>query len=127
MIVPGHPLNNSVNNSDFSETAVKLWGGHVSARTALSYDAVQVILKGIQEQGTRPTSKGILKTLADENFIVQGATGEIQFKSGTGDRQKVPLNSIRVYRCPSQPSGFMFIPDKFSTPEEAKVKCSNSE
>lgn len=127
LIVPGHPLNNSVNNSDFSETAVKLWGGHVSARTALSYDAVQVILKGIQEQGTRPTSKGIQKTLADENFIVQGATGEIQFKSGTGDRQKVPLDSIRVYRCPSQPSGFMFIPDKFSTPEEAKVKCSNSE
>jgi ABC-type branched-subunit amino acid transport system substrate-binding protein len=120
LIVPEHPLN----NSDFFDTAVKLWEGYVSARTVLSYDAMQVIIQGIQEQGTRPTSKGIQKTLADENFIAQGATGEIKFKSGTGDRQKVTLDSIRVYPCPSQPFGFMFIPDKFSTPEEAKEKCS---
>lgn len=45
--VPWHHLSSS--NREFSRSTEKLWGGEVSPRTALSYDAVMVLIKAIQK------------------------------------------------------------------------------
>ncbi|MGD1807661.1 ABC transporter substrate-binding protein [Dapis sp. BLCC M126] len=116
-----HPLSNS--KSYFSQTTEQLWGGTVNTRTALSYDAAQVILKGIREQ---PTRLGIQNKLADETFYVDGVTGKIEFQPGIGDRQKLPLELVKIVPCPNQIFGFTFIPMKFSTPEDAGLNCSSS-
>ncbi len=116
-----HPLSNP--KSYFSQTTEQLWGGPVSTRTALSYDAAQVLLQGIQEQ---PTRWGIQKILADETFHVDGVTGTIKFQRGTGDRQKMPLELVRVVPCENQMFRLTFIPVKFSTPEDAGLNCSSS-
>ncbi len=118
LTVPWHPLSSP--KSYFSQTTEQLWGGSVSGRTALSYDAAQVLIEGILQQRTR---RGIQKTLADGNFYVDGATGTIKFKPGTGDRQKRPSELVRVVPCPNRESGLAFIPVKFSTPEATGLNC----
>ncbi len=115
-----HHLNSPKPN--FSQTTVQLWGGPVSARTALTYDAAQVLLQGIRQQ---PTRRGIQKTLADETFRVEGVTGTIEFKAGTGDRQERAIERVRVVPCPNQFYGLTFLPMKYSTPEEAGLNCSS--
>ncbi|MGD1698461.1 ABC transporter substrate-binding protein [Dapis sp. BLCC M229] len=117
-----HPLSNP--KSYFSQTTEQLWGGSVSNRTALSYDAAQVLLEGIRQQ---PTRLGIQKILADKNFNFEGVTGQIEFKPGTGDRKEQSIELVKVVPCPtSQEYSFTFIPVKFSTPEDAGLNCSIS-
>ena len=116
-----HHLNSPQPN--FAQTTTQLWGGPVSTRTALSYDAAQVLLQGIREQ---PTRLGIQKILADETFHVDGVTGKIEFKGGTGDRKERPIELVRVVPCENQVFGLTFIPVKFSTPEAAGLNCSSS-
>ena len=124
VIVPWHSLSNP--DSYFSQTTKKLWRGPVSGRTALSYDAAQVLIKGIEEHGGKPTRPGIQKTLAGENFRVDGVTGEITFQEGKGDRKIQPLELVKVVPCESQVLKFAFIPDKYSKPEDAELECGNS-
>ncbi len=120
LTVPWHPLSNP--KSYFSQSTVQLWGGPVSARTALSYDAAQVLLQGIRQQ---PTPRGIRKILADENFHVDGVTGKIEFKPETGDRQEQTSELVKVVPCPTNQDKdrVIFIPEKFSTPEDAGLNC----
>ncbi|MGB3513107.1 MAG: ABC transporter substrate-binding protein [Microcoleaceae cyanobacterium] len=120
LTVPWHPLSNP--KSYFSQTTEQLWGGSVSGRTALSYDAAQVLIEGIRQQ---PTRRGIQKTLADETFSVDEVTGVIEFKLGTGDRKKRPIDLVRVVPCANQLYGLTFLPVKFSTPEDAGLNCSS--
>ena len=121
-----HPLSNP--KSYFSQTTEQLWGGPVSARTALSYDAAQVLIKGIEENGEKSTYSGIQKTLADKNFRVDGVTGEIKFQPGTGDRQKLPLELVKIVSCTTNQDKdrVIFIPEKYSKPEDAGLNCSSS-
>ena len=121
LTVPWHPLSNP--KSYFSQTSEQLWGGSVSSRTALSYDAAQVVIEGIRQ---KPNRQGIQKTLADEDFrLDEGATGKIEFQPGTGDRKALTIELVKVVPCPTNKKyGFTFIPMKFSTPEDAGLKCS---
>nr|WP_293082273.1 ABC transporter substrate-binding protein [Okeania sp. SIO3B5] len=116
-----HHLKNPKDN--FAQTAQKLWGSPVSNRTALSYDAAQVLIEAIRQ---KPTRIGIQKTLAEKDFCVDGVTGEIKFKPGTGDREELPFNIVKVVRCPKKLYGFAFIPEKYSKPEDAGLDCGNS-
>ncbi|MEA5518185.1 ABC transporter substrate-binding protein [Limnoraphis robusta] len=109
---------------DFSQAALQLWGGPVSPRTALAYDAAHVLIEGIRQN---PTRKGIQKVLSSESFRVDGVTGKIEFKPGTGDRKEQPIDIVKVVACANQIFGVTFLPDKFSTPEEAGLNCSNRE
>nr|WP_293101727.1 ABC transporter substrate-binding protein [Okeania sp. SIO2F4] len=118
-----HPLRNP--KSYFSQTTEQLWGGSVRDRTALSYDAAQVLIKGIEENGEKHRRE-IKKILAGENFRVDGVTGKIEFKPGTGDRKKHPLELIKVVRCDNQVFNFVFIPEKYSKPEDAGLNCLSS-
>ncbi|GGA17009.1 ABC transporter substrate-binding protein [Okeania sp. KiyG1] len=122
LTVPWHPLRNLT--SYFSQTSKRLWGGSVSPRTVLSYDAAQVLIEGIRQ---KPDRLGIQKRLADESFNFEGVTGKIEFQRGTGDRQKLPFELVKVVPCPTNNEyGFKFIPLEL-TPEAAEVvesECS---
>ncbi|MGD1804220.1 hypothetical protein ACP6PL_02095 [Dapis sp. BLCC M126] len=71
--------------------------------------------------------QGIQNILADQSFSLDGVTGKIKFKPGTGDRQKQSLELIRVVPCNTHVFGFTFIPMKFSTPEDPGLNCSISD
>ncbi|NEP77384.1 MAG: ABC transporter substrate-binding protein [Okeania sp. SIO3B3] len=110
-----HPLSNP--KSYFSQTTEELWGGSVSDRTALSYDAAQVLVKGIEENGEKHRRE-IKKTLAGKDFQVEGVTGKIKFQPGTGDRQKLPFELVEVVPCPrNKEYGFAFIPVEYQDVE----------
>ncbi|NET44730.1 ABC transporter substrate-binding protein [Okeania sp. SIO2B3] len=124
VIVPWHSLSNP--DSYFSQTTKKLWEGSVSGRTALSYDAAQVLIKGIEENGEKHRRE-IKKTLADKNFRVEGVTGEITFEEGKGDRKIQPLELVKIVSCPTvqDKERVIFIPEKYSKSEDAGLDCGN--
>ncbi|MGB3189040.1 MAG: ABC transporter substrate-binding protein [Limnoraphis sp.] len=122
LVIYWHHLNSS--QPDFSQITSQLWGEFVSLRTALAYDAAHVLIEGMRQN---PTRKGIQKVLSSESFRVDGVTGKIEFKPGTGDRKEQPIDIVGVAYCANQEHGVIFLPDKFSTPEAAGLDCSNRE
>ncbi|MCG5061193.1 MAG: hypothetical protein KA714_25300 [Limnoraphis sp. WC205] len=122
LVIFWHHLNSF--QPDFSKITSQLWGEFVSLRTALAYDAAHVLIEGIRQN---PTRKGIQKVLSSETFKIDGVSGKIEFKPGTGDRKEQPLDTVKVVACANQMFGVIFLPDKFSTPEEAGLDCSNRE
>jgi branched-chain amino acid transport system substrate-binding protein len=79
--VPWHP--DAIPDNPFATKASKLWGGQVNARTAIAYDALQIIIAGLKQGSTRD---GLQKALSNPDFSVSGATGKIQFLP-SGDRK----------------------------------------
>ncbi|ODG99286.1 ABC transporter substrate-binding protein [Nostoc sp. KVJ20] len=67
---PGNP---------FSKKAQLLWGGNVSWRTAMAYDAAKAIVTGLEQNDTRD---GLQNVLRNPNFSAAGAGGNIQFEQG---------------------------------------------
>lgn len=104
LTVPWYP--DAFLNHPFSKNAVKLWGGEVNWRSALSYDAAHSLGIAFKQNTTR---QGIQQTLSDPNFNTQGASGEIRFLP-SGDRQSAPI-FVKIVSQPKakNPSGFGFI------------------
>jgi len=123
--VDWHRLSKDPPQPEFPKNAEKLWGGDVSDRTALSYDAAQVLIKGIEENGDKPTRRGIQKTLAGKNFRVEGVTGEITFEEGSGDRKELSMELVKVAGSKTNNDRFDFIPCNFSTSEATELNCLN--
>ena len=105
------------NKPKFPDENRQIWGG-ISDRTALSYDAVQVLIEGIRGSH-KPTKEEIQKRLAASNFIVDGVTGPIKFQKGTGDREEKPLVLLRVCKRRNDNS-LHFVPLDYSGTE---VNC----
>jgi branched-chain amino acid transport system substrate-binding protein len=83
LAVPWHRDANPDN--PFSTEASRLWGGEVSPRTAIVYDALQAIITGLREDSTR---EGLQRTLSKPDFVAFGAAGRIKFlPSGERDRE----------------------------------------
>ncbi len=100
-------------NQNFALLARDLWGIDVNWRTAMSYDAVQVLRVGRSIGKIAPSSGQagrvmLAKALAAEDFKVSGATGEIRFLS-SGDRNS---NVVLVQIVPNTQSGagYDFVP-----------------
>jgi branched-chain amino acid transport system substrate-binding protein len=71
----------------FADRAKRLWGGTVSWRTAMSFDAGSAILTGLQQSdGTR---QGLQRTLHQPQFSANGASEPVKFLP-TGDRELQP-------------------------------------
>ena len=88
----------------FSANANKLWdlrGGAVNWRTAMAYDATQVIITALKRSNTR---QELQKVLSSPAFSVNGATGTIKFLP-SGDRDG---KSILVKVQPSG-TGYDFV------------------
>jgi len=109
--VPWHhdANSNGRGGNSFAEKAVKLWGGQVSPRTATAYDALQVIIAGLEEGSTR---QSLQKVLSNPNFSAAGATGKIQF-SPSGDRQGgvflVKIEPCKSSKSCSSSTGYDFV------------------
>lgn len=79
------PWNRDANpNSPFPAAARQMWGGDVSWRTALAYDATMAIANGLR---ANPTRAGLQEALSAPSFSVPGASGNIQFMA-SGDRNR---------------------------------------
>ena len=104
--VPWHRLSSP--NIEFTRNSYQLWKGFVSPRTALSYDATRAVIKALEEQN-KPTRKSVHQTLADSNFVAEGATGTIKFNE-YGDRYDPPVVLVEVLSCPNQQYGLAFVP-----------------
>lgn len=79
--------------SSFPQASRQLWGGDVSWRTALAYDAAQVFLTAIA-QG--PTRAGIHQALNATSFSATGASGSIQFLPSGDRNQATQLVIVRA-------------------------------
>jgi branched-chain amino acid transport system substrate-binding protein len=112
--VPWYP--NALPNDRFSANATQLWGGPVTWRTAMSYDATQAIVAGLQQAITtdtqqRATRMGLKDVLRSTEFSVNGASGNIRFIQ-SGERQIVPEIGvlIQVKPAPKSQFGYAFYP-----------------
>ncbi len=104
MVIPSlwTPENLPVNHP-FLQKAMQLWGGPVTWRTAMSYDATNIIAEGLREikqasptgfnalgfnalgfnlfQSVKPSERAVLQQyLANPKFSHEGITGPVQFR-----------------------------------------------
>lgn len=93
-------------SNPFLKNAIKLWGGVVSWRTAMAYDATQAIITGLNQSSTRDALKNVLH---DKNFFIYGATGKIQFLPN-GDRKNAQAFLVKIQRSNKSPTGYDFVP-----------------
>ncbi|MFB2971459.1 ABC transporter substrate-binding protein [Aerosakkonema sp. BLCC-F183] len=111
--VPWHHLSSP--NREFSRSTEKLWGGEVSPRTALSYDAVMVLIKAIQKN-SHPNRLNVQQVLAEPSFQAIGATGVVSFESN-GNRKEPVVVLVKVVASKCSPYGYIFVPIKYSKVE----------
>jgi ABC-type branched-subunit amino acid transport system substrate-binding protein/tRNA A-37 threonylcarbamoyl transferase component Bud32 len=102
--VPWHFADSK--NQNFAVSARNLWGIDVNWRSAMSYDAVQVLRMGRSIGKIAPNSGEagrvmLAKTLANPDFKVNGATGEVRFLP-SGDRNS---NVVLLQVVPDTESG----------------------
>jgi len=100
MVVPVFWHRDANKNNPFAENALELWKARVNQRTAGAYDAMQVIIAGLERDSTR---EGLQKALSNPDFSTSGATGNIMF-SPSGKRQGEAL-LVRIERCERCSSG----------------------
>ena len=101
--VPWHILANP--NSQFPQTSARLWGGDVSWRTALAYDATKTLIAAIE---VNPTRQGVQEMLSDQDFVAEGASGKIRFLA-SGDRNQA-IQLVRVEPGDRSGFGYDFVP-----------------
>jgi len=95
-------------NQEFVQDARDLWGGEVSARTALSYDAARTHRQALVIQD-KPTRIGMKETLMAPSFSAEGATGTIKFEPN-GNRWNPPGLLVQVAPCSNRHYGLAFVP-----------------
>ena len=113
--VPWHFADSK--NQNFALSARNLWGIDVNWRSAMGYDAVQVLRVGRSIGQIAPNSGAagrvmLAKALANPDFKVNGATGEVRFLP-SGDRNS---NVVLLQVVPDTKSGmgYDFMPvDRF--------------
>lgn len=105
LAIPWHSLSSP--NSEFTSAAEKLWGGDVSWRTALAYDATRALITALAKQ-PHPNRISLEQTLTDPNFKATGATGVIQF-SEKGDRRDPHIQLVKVVLSKSSEE-YIFVP-----------------
>jgi eukaryotic-like serine/threonine-protein kinase len=89
--VPWHSMQSP--NHKFPQAAETLWGGSVSWRTALSYDATRVLIAALEK--TSPSRTLLQQRLSNPNFQATGATGGIRFQPN-GDRKEPQIQLVQV-------------------------------
>ncbi|BAZ16100.1 serine/threonine kinase [Calothrix sp. NIES-4071] len=85
--------------SDFNTQADQLWKKRISWHTALTYDATKALIAAFDKQNfnTSYIRSNLSKYLANPNFALIGATGEISFTpNGNRKQQSVHIVKIRL-------------------------------
>jgi branched-chain amino acid transport system substrate-binding protein len=101
--VPWHIDGNPA--SLFPRQFRQLWGGDVSWRTAIAYDATQALVQAIARGSTR---RGIQLALASPEFSVEGASGTVRFLP-SGDRN-AGIQLVKVVPGTRSGTGYDFAP-----------------
>ena len=101
--VPWHILVD--NNSNFPDAASRLWGGDVSWRTAMAYDATKALAAGLTKS---PSRQGIQQTLSQSEFSFNGASGKVRFLP-SGDRNSA-VQLVKVQPGNRSSYGYDFVP-----------------
>lgn len=101
--VPWHVLSDS--ESEFVIGARQLWGGDVSWRSAMAYDAIASLAAALQID---PSREGVRNTLHGANFFADGATGEVHFLP-SGDRNRA-AQLVQIQAGERSGLGFDFVP-----------------
>lgn len=101
--VPWHVLSDP--NSEFVTGARQLWGGDVSWRSAMAYDAIAALGVAILDN---PSREGIRNALQEPNFSADGATGKVHFLP-SGDRNRA-AQLVEIQAGKRSGLGFDFIP-----------------
>lgn len=78
-------------NSDFPEKSRQLWGGDVSWRTAMAYDATVALIAALERN---PTRSGVQQALSSSDFSTMGASSAIRFLP-SGDRTS-PVQLVQI-------------------------------
>jgi branched-chain amino acid transport system substrate-binding protein len=105
LAVPWNALGSP--NTEFTAAARRLWGGDVNWRTAMAYDATQVLAAGLAEN---PSRSGIQTALSQPSFNISGASGKIKFLT-SGDRNAA-VQLVTVQPGDRSSYGYDFVPVK---------------
>ncbi len=92
-------------NSDFPQKSRQLWGGDVSWRSALSYDATVALIAALRRN---PTRSGVQLALLSSDFSANGASGTIRFLA-SGDRN-APVQLVKIVPGSRSRTGYDFEP-----------------
>ncbi|MEH2321310.1 ABC transporter substrate-binding protein [Nostoc sp.] len=103
LAVPWHIDSNP--KSDFPQKSRQLWGGDVSWRSALSYDATVALIAALKRN---PTRSGVQQALASSDFSATGASGTIRFLA-SGDRN-APVQLVKIVPGSRSRTGYDFEP-----------------
>jgi branched-chain amino acid transport system substrate-binding protein len=93
--------------ASFPQRSRQLWGGDVSWRTAMAYDATEAIAAALK-QAPNPTRQGLRDALAATNFSAEGAAGPVRFQP-SGDRN-ANIQLVTVKPGSRSGRGFDFVP-----------------
>ncbi len=121
--VPWHSLNSP--NLTFPAVAQNLWGGDVSWRTALAYDAASALITAFQSQA-QPNRTAVKNVLANPQFKALGATGAISFRENR-DRNEPVNELVKVVQSNCMPFGFRFVPVTYSTAQVESLENCGAE
>jgi branched-chain amino acid transport system substrate-binding protein len=103
LAVVWHPT--TIPGSSFAVNARKFWGGPGSWRTAMAYDATKAAIAGLKSGISR---EQLQKALSNSGFLVNGATGAVQFLP-SGDRQGAAV-LVKVQPGQISGTGYDFVP-----------------
>ncbi|MEH2205556.1 MAG: ABC transporter substrate-binding protein [Nostoc sp.] len=91
--------------SDFPQKSRQLWGGDVSWRSALSYDATVALIAALERN---PTRVGVQQALLSSDFSASGASDTIRFLA-SGDRN-APVQLVKIVPGSRSRTGYDFEP-----------------
>jgi ABC-type branched-subunit amino acid transport system substrate-binding protein len=102
--VPWYP--DAFPEDTFAKSSTQLWGGAVTWRTAMAYDATKTLIIGLKQTKNRHQLKDILKSAS---FSYQGTTGDIKFQN-SGERRAISqiVSLVRVKRGRLSGTGYDF-------------------
>ena len=101
--VPWHVLSDP--NSEFVQAARQTWGGDVSWRSAMAYDAIAALGAALKQD---PSREGLRLALHEADFAADGATGEVHFLP-SGDRNRA-AQLVEIQAGNRSGLGFDFVP-----------------
>ena len=101
--IPWHLLANP--EADFVQDSRKLWGGDVSWRTAMAYDAMQALIVALKRN---PSRQGVQQALVEAGFTAEGATDTVRFLP-SGDRKQAS-QLVTVQSGERSSFGYDFVP-----------------
>ena len=93
LAIPWH--SSAYENQPFVQASQQLWGGKISWRTALAYDATLAFIKAL-EKTPQPTRQTLQNTLSERDFSFQGASGLVKFLPSGDRNQAIQLVTIKA-------------------------------